>query len=876
MGFTRFQQWAVALVAGLFVSSYAAHGQLVEDFSDGDLTQNPTWVGDVSHFIVNGAGELQLMAPQAGNSVLAVGLDVPDSAVWLLDVRLEFAPSATNLLRIYLLADQPNLLQANGYYLEIGENGNADALRLFRQTGTSRMLLSAGTAGLVAFEPVIVRLRVRRSANGLWTVEARLPGGTFQVEGSATDLTHLPGAGKYFGFYCLYTATRRDRFFFDNISVLPDVPDTAPPVLLSAAATTDGQAVVLMFDEELDSISALEAAHYVVVGEPAPVEALFDGLAERIRLRLSQPLLTGNYEVQTQQIADRAGNVSGLQSAFFSYLRTEAATEFDVLINEIMADPTPSVGLPEVEWIELYNRSPRIINLNTLFLSDGGPVRQLPAYLLYPDSLVVLTTAAGAVALAPYASALLAVSGFPSLNNSGDTLLLTDATGLVIDRVFYADSWHENSAKRSGGWSLERVNPNLPCLERENWVSCPVLPGGTPGRPNAALQGVPDTTPPRLLEAFPLSDLLLELTFSEGLDRSAAADVAAYQTDPPLALALATLAPESRRIARLALQEPLEAGVVYRLWTTAALRDCSGNPQVRTDTVRLGLPQAPASLDVVVNEVLFNPEPFGSDFVELYNRSQKIFDLRDFFIANFYDGASVRNIGLKRLMLPGEYLVFSPDPNDILKRFAVAQPEWLFPLALPSLPDKEGNVTLFWSRGGQQITVDSFVYLETYHNALLTSSQLEGVSLERIRPDGPSNDPANWTSAARTAGGNGTPTRPNSQRSGSLPASWGILQLAVSRLSPDGDGYEDFLDIRLQPPAPGYAATVVVYDSEGIPIRYLARQQIVGTDGSLRWDGEMDDGTPARPGIYLLLAELYAPTGEVLRERLPFALVRRF
>ncbi|MCS7037964.1 MAG: lamin tail domain-containing protein [Saprospiraceae bacterium] len=853
-----------------------AHGQLVEDFSDGDFTQNPTWVGDVSHFIVSAAGELQLMAPQAGSSVLAVGLNVPDSAVWLMDVRLEFAPSATNLLRIYLMADQPNLLQANGYYLEIGENGNADALRLFRQTGTTRTLLSSGTAGLVAFEPVVVRLRVRRSKAGLWTVEARLPGGAFQAEGSANDLTHLPGAGRFFGFYCLYTSTRRDKFFFDNLSVLPDIPDTKPPVLLSASAAANGQAVLLTFDEELDTLSALEKTHYTIVGQPAPVEALFDGVPSRVRLRLAQPLPTGAYEVRARQIADRAGNVSGLQSAFFSYVRTEAAGEFDVLINEIMSDPTPSVGLPEVEWLEIYNRSPRIINLNTLFISDGGPARQLPAYLLYPDSFVVLTTAAGVAAIAPFTAAAVSVANFPSLNNTSDTLILTDTAGRVVDRVFYAAAWHENTAKRDGGWTLERVNPNLPCLERENWVSCPVLPGGTPGRRNAAAQSAPDTVPPRLLSAFPLANNLLEITFSEGLDRTAAANLAGYQINPPLALASAALVPESRRIALLTLQEPLEPGVVYRFWTTSTLRDCSGNPQARIDTALLGTPEAPAPQDIVVNEVLFNPEPFGSDFVELHNRSRKIFDLREFFIANFYEGASTRNIGLRRLMLPGEYVVFTPSPDDIQKRFATTQPQYLFSLALPSLPDDAGNVTLFWSKDGQQVTVDSFVYFDTYHNALLTSSQREGVSLERIRTDGPTNDPANWTSAARTAGGNGTPTRPNSQRTGLPPSGSGALQLVAPRLSPDGDGYEDFLDIRLYPPAPGYAATVVVYDSEGIPIRYLVRQQLVATESALRWDGDMEDGTPARPGIYILLAELYAPTGEVLRQRQTFALVRRF
>ncbi len=866
----------IAFLGVFFSASSPAISQLEEDFSDGDFLQNPTWVGDVSHFIVNGAGQLQLMAPQAGSSVLAVVVDIPDSAVWLLDVRLEFAPSASNLLRVYFMADRPDLLQANGYYLEIGENGNADAIRLFRQTGAVRTLLSSGTPGLVAFEPVIVRLRVRRSTAGLWSVEARTSGGSFSAEGSAVDPTHSPGLGRYFGFYCLYTATRRDRFFFDNIRISPDIPDTEPPVLLSAGATSDGQAVVLQFNEELDSLSALEPAHYAVMGQPPVSEVLFDGRTESVRLRLAKSLSTGTYEVQTQQIADLAGNVSGLQSASFSFLRTEAAGEFDVLINEIMADPTPSVGLPEVEWLELYNRSTRIIDLSTLFLSDGSTPRRLPSAVLYPDSFVVLTTAVGAAALSPFTASALAMPAFPSLNNTGDTLILTDSAGRLVDYVYYADTWHENSAKRNGGWSLERINPNLPCLERENWVSCPVLPGGTPGRANASLRQTPDTFPPRLVEAFPLEDKRLELRFSEGLDRSVATDLSAYRLSPTLSLDSAVLMPANRRTVVLLLKEPLQPGVVYRLWATGAVRDCSGNALILSDTVLLGLPQIPEPSDVVINEVLFNPEPFGVDFVEIYNRSDKIFNLPDFYIANFYDGAAVRNIGVKRLFFPTEYLVFTSNPEDIQKRFPAARSASLISLALPSLPDDAGNVTLFWSKENERVTVDSFVYFDRYHHPLLTSARREGVSLERIRADGPTNAPSNWTSAARTPGGNGTPTRPNSQRLPAFPSTEGLLHLSSLRLSPDGDGYEDFLDIHLRPPTPGYVGTVIIYDSEGLPMRYLVRQQLLPTESSWRWDGDTEEGTLARPGIYVLWVELFSPSGEVLRERRPIALVRRF
>ncbi|MEQ1746094.1 MAG: lamin tail domain-containing protein [Saprospiraceae bacterium] len=868
-----------ATLAVLALAALPLRAQIVDDFSDGNFTANPAWQGDVTHFIVNASGELQLNAPAAGSSALAVAGTVSDSAVWLLDVRLAFAPSATNLLRVYLMADQADLLQANGYYLEIGENGATDALRLFRQDGpASRTLLAAGLTGFVAVDPVDIRLRVRRSTGANWTVEARAGGsGPFEPQGTATDATHNAGAGRFFGVYCLYTATRTDKFFFDNLSVLPDVPDTTPPVLLSASANGTGTEVLALFDEDLDTASALEPAHYAIAGLGGPTSVAFAGGGkQQVRLTLAAALGTGTYTLQSQQIADAAGNSSGQQSTVFEFVKIEAAAEFDILVNEIMADPTPSVGLPEAEWLELHNRSGKIINLNTLLLSDGSTPRVLPDYLLRPDSFVVLATAANAAALAPFTAAL-GVAGFPALNNSGDTLVLTDAVGAVVDRVVYAANWHDNSVKSEGGWSLERINPDLPCQERENWRSCPVLPGGTPGKANASLQKMPDLTAPRLLAAFPDDANALELTFSEGLDRIAATDPAGYRIDPPLAISSVELTAESRRVVRLVLQEPLESGIVYAVSATPGLRDCSGNAAAVTDTAWVGLPETPAPMDVVVNEVLFNPATFGSDFVEIHNRSAKVFDLQHFFLANFSGGSDVRAIGQKRLLLPGAYLVFSPAPADITQRFLRAKPENILLMAIPALPDDAGNATLVWSKGPDRVIVDSLTYFDDWHNSLLAANERTGVSLERVRPDGPTNDPANWTSAARRPDGNGTPTLPNSQQSGSIPPGGNdLFQLGPARLSPDGDGYEDYLDIRYTLPGAGYAATVTIFDSEGVPVKRLVRQQLIGTEGSLRWDGDMDDGTATRPGIYIFFAEIFDPGGDVRQERKVFALVRRF
>jgi hypothetical protein len=1139
----------LTLLTLLFCCQNAAFGQISDDFSDGDFTQNPAWQGDAANFKVTG-GELQLNATAAGQSALAVSGNIADSSIWNLRFRLTFAPSAQNLLRIYLLADQASLAAANGYFLEIGENGSADALRLFRQDGpAAKTLLGTGQPGLVATNPDI-QLRVKRSKSGEWEVQAADFGAALQPQLTAADATYAGGTDRYFGFQCVYTVTNATRFFFDNISVQPDAPDTKPPVLLSAQAD-DATHVTAFFDETLDSLSAVAPARYALSGGIGqPLAAVLLSGKNAVSLALATPLATGSFTLQTEGVKDVAGNASAAQTAVFQFVKTEAAAAFDILINEIMADPTPSVGLPEVEWLELYNRSTKTLDLSTLRLAEGASAGvALPAYLMPPGGYAVLTAPANAAALRPVsADTVLAVAisstalnndgdlltlstaggltidqveyradwhtapgkadggwslervnaqtrcsgsanwgssvapmggtpgsanaaldvappqllsakvesatavrllfsevldaavaektasyqisparliasasllpndtpgvrlmlaepllpstpytltagaavadcsgnllagagtaslflpdvaaefdivineimadpapsvGLPevewlelynrsaktidlstlrlaegtsagvalpaylmppgryavlaapgnvavlrtvsadtvlavaisgtALNNDGDLLTLSTASGLIVSRVSYRLDWHTAPGKQDGGWSLERINPDVPCLGKANWQSCPALPGGTPGKVNASLDLTPDTAPPALLDVFPESPTEIRLHFSEGLDAAAVADLSAYTLSPSRALASAGLYPEERGSIRLLLAEPLAKQTVYALTVAAPVADCSGNLLEGRDTVLLGLPEKPAAQDVVVNEVMFNPAPNGSRYVEFFNRSPKVFDWSEFFIASFAGSVPTAQVRQRKLSLPGQYEVFAPNPADVLARFDKVLERNLVEQPLPSMDDRAGNMVLYWAKNGQTVVLDSFAYSDGFHNALFSISEREGMALERVRTASPTNDPANWTSAApNLTGAPGSPTLPNSQRLDDLSpeADDKLIELpSPARLSPDNDGREDFLDIRYTLPREGYAATMTVFDAEGSPLRRLARQQLIGTEGAIRWDGDLDDGTKARPGIYVLFLEIFSPNGEVRREKRAVTVVERW
>ena len=867
------------LTIAFLIQFVAASGQITDDFSDGNFTGNPAWTGDVAAFTVNTAGELQLNASAAGASILAVQGNIPDSAVWNLRFRLNFSPSNQNLLRIYLLADQPDLSQANGYFLEIGETGSQDALRFFRQEAGVKTLIAIGQAALVATNPNI-RLRIKKTVSGDWTAEAAPPTGALQPQFVVSDATFSGGPDRFMGFQCLYTVTNIANFFFDDISILPDLPDVTPPVLIGTSAVNELQ-VLAIFDEDLDPVSANTTSNYSLsggVGEPQTAFLQSDN--KSVLLTLNAPLTTGNYTFQSTGIKDVNGNTSLIQIFDFQYVRVETATEFDIIINEIMSDPSPSVGLPDMEWLELLNRSDKIIDLATLRISEGtGAALPLPAHLMYPGTRVVLTTAVNVATLRPIAADTVLAGPLSStaLNNDGEVLTISHTNGQTIDRVAYSTDWHTEPDKEDGGWTLERINPDLPCIGAENWASCPRLPGGTPGAVNAAFAQTTDTQAPRLLYAFPESATVVVLVFSEGLDKSTALNPQAYRFIPGRNILSAQINADPTRV-RLTLSEPLQMASIYALLLQSTVLDCSENAFNDTDTTYTGLPEKPDFQDIVINEILFNPPTNGERYVELYNRSQKIFKWSEFFLANFRDGSDVDAFTTEQLLLPGIYQVFTANRKFVLDHYRNIYPDDVLRQTLPSLSDDADNLTLYWAQSGQTVIVDSLNYVDEWHNGLFSSSDRDGVALERIRSGSPTNDPANWTSASPLlTGAPGTPTLSNSQRLAPLDVSGDdLIILPMERLSPDDDGYEDFLEIQYKLPMEGYGATMTIFDSGGVPVKRLIRQELIGTEGALRWDGDFDDGTRARPGIYILFLEIYSPTGAVKNIKRSVSVVRRF
>ena len=119
---------------------------------------------------------------------------------------------------------------------------------------------------------------------------------------------------------------------------------------------------------------------------------------------------------------------------------------------------------------------------------------------------------------------------------------------------------------------------------------------------------------------------------------------------------------------------------------------------------------------------------------------------------------------------------------------------------------------------------------------------------------------ANWHSASESSGW-GTPGAPNSVFV-EIPVTSDRVIFSSSKITPDNDGNEDFLVIKLMLTGNGNVVSVMVFDEAGNYVRKIATNMLAGPGVSLIWDGTADNGSLVKTGIYIVFISLYDDTGK--------------
>ncbi|MBP6024657.1 lamin tail domain-containing protein [Ferruginibacter sp.] len=558
---------------------------------------------------------------------------------------------------------------------------------------------------------------------------------------------------------------------------------------------------------------------------------------------------------------------------FANVAGAQTANRFDIVIDELMADPAPQVLLPNNEWIELRNTSSTAFNLSGWRIGDAtGQSGPMPAYTLLPDSFVIVCTASAVGAMSAYGPTI-AVTSFPGLDNTGDVIYLRSPQNKIIHTVSYTDAWYKNELKKDGGWTLEMIDTKNACSGFTNWKASIDIKGGTPGKKNSADAANPDATAPQLLRAFATDSVNIVLVFDEPLDSLKAGTVAKYNISDGIGIPQSAVvtAPAFDKV-NLKLNTPLLRNKVYTI-TATIVTDCAGNIIANKNTARVGLSEIADSLNIVINEILFNPPSNGTDYVEIYNRSNKIIDLKQTYIANRTSAGvigSIKQLSAESLLLfPEDFMVITEDPTIIKRDFITKNMDaFVTVAAIPSFNDDKGYVIILNAQG--DIT-DELLYDEKWHFKLIDNR--EGVALERIDYNAPTQQQDNWHSAA-TSVGYGTPTYKNSQYKINDGVQ-GDISVTPEIVSPDNDGIDDFATVTYNFPSAGYVANITVFDANGRVVRYLQRNALCGITGNYRWDGLGENNQKLPVGIYIIYTEVFNLSGKKKQFKNTIVVARR-
>jgi hypothetical protein len=854
---------------------FKAFPQLYFDFETNGLeewTQSISGRWDTSSYMpIDGKYSLHHIFdnPSSGHDQISHSIQnlvFTDTITWQFRVRHNYSPSSANNWSFFLVSDKSATdmypsCTVNGYAVGVNYTGLDDCLKLWKiQSGAAIELINsklnwdtlAGTTGTPA-------IRIVRIPDGTWQLFVSASGNNndFISSGSASDIEYTKAF--YFGIYYKYSSSQDRKLWFDDIIINGKfVTDTLPPAIDTFLVKSSHE-ILIRFSEPIDS-SNIPTSVFNAGNSLGLADSIVFQSDDEILLHFNGEFPNGtSFKLTVSDIRDKAGNLMKDTGLIITYYTPKL---FDVQVSEIMANPDPPVGLPDYEYLELYNRSDFNLNLENWLLEIGNTKKSFPSIIIPAKGFLVVCSPDAKKDFEDFGKTIDLLSNGYALNNSGQSIVLRDSNNRLISFVTYSDDWYQDEYKKGGGWSLEMIDPLNPCGEADNWKASVDKSGGTPGRTNSVNAENPDNIRPELLKLYVPSDSFLILMFSEPYDSTDVFSTSLYTVNGSMGHPLKILSYGNNYMGLLLFfSNHFLDNKIYTLTVSHTFSDCAGNEAGSDQAIDFSLPLAADSFDVIINEVLFNAYPYGSEFVELYNRSDKVVNagLLVIAVSDSMNGKVASFTPFEEngaLFFPGTYLVITQNIENVRKFYYTPSiKNFVEQKNLPSLADKQGTIILM---NKQEKTLDKFSYSEDMQFPLLASK--EGVSLERISFSQPTNSPSNWHSAAQSADF-ATPGYRNSQASEDKPTE-NKIQIKPEVFSPNNDGIDDFLKITYQSDKPGNMANITIYDSKGRIVRRLVRNSLLGLSDTFTWDGCDDNRSLSNTGIYIIHLSIFNLNGK--------------
>ena len=839
----------------LFFASFESKGQFmfIDNFENGQFGK---W-GDTTHWNVSNhaavSGKYSLRHAVTGvRSSSFIDREIPQSGfnngliTWNFKLKNgNWIFGATEQICFFLIADKPDVTTAKGYAIGINLTGSDNVLKLCRMEGGKAVADIVQTdlvwkAGMlleveVSHEYGLWKVRYKDSVTNSWSQEKT--GNEKLGNFSFSDI----------GMLYKFNTAHGGQIWVDDVSMFFE---NRAPVVHEINSIGRNHMLVL-FSEPISQVTLLQPINYKIKNSDGSTVSVMSvrkaaGDTAGVYLQLGN-FNQMNLHLTIDNLVDLEG--MALSNTEFDFTFIPAAQFGDVVFNEIMADPTPVVKLPDTEFLELKNTSGFPINLKNWILEVNGRQKILLDKTMPPESYLILGGTGSCLFLGGYGSCL-EVSGL-SLANDGVNLKLYAAPTVLIDSFNYKPAMHLN-AFSDGGYSLEQIDPMRKCGVESNWETSKSENGGTPGIENSVFRNNLDSVYPTVSSVVVANPGLLEVGVSEMPDKkSITCSIFSYLPSLP--------APDSilfdRKSLKYSIYFPkgaIKNGIDYDLTVNGLSDECGNKSPVRHHEFWYYLPKVG---DLLISEVLFNPFPGGVDFVEIYNHSGRKVNMADVFLGSMDDSHKIKllyPLSESCLILSDtQYAAYTSDSTVLLKNYYSACPECIFKMEkFPAYNLDEGWVVLL---NKEMEIIDEFHYLESMHHPMI--GDVKGISLERSSYSKNTNDPLNWHSASATVGF-ATPGYQNSARD-IVTTQSEIVTFGPKIFSPNDDGINDRFQINLSPGESGSVVNIRVYNENGLEIRRLANNLMIGAQDVVEWDGNTGNHQKAKLGIYIIQVELF-------------------
>ena len=400
----------------------------------------------------------------------------------------------------------------------------------------------------------------------------------------------------------------------------------------------------------------------------------------------------------------------------------------DIIINEIMHSPV-SQG---PEWIEIFNRSLKTINLLNYQIADLVDTSKVVEneILLSPNQYFVFADDSSFIETKPDVEDFI-ITSFPNLNNSGDKIVLLDSLSRVIDSLQYSSTWGGSSGK-----SLERKLSNLPSVDSLNWNSSKDIKLSTPGRKNSITPFVNDLMIAKInpIPNSPIIDdeIKVEITIKNvGLQDAENFKILINYVINGESSTLEEISGEDLFTGDSLILESsegilLENSVIVKAQLIYILDEDSSNNYSEIEIS----PGAKIN-SIIINEFMANPNSNEAEWFEIVNISDRSFDISTWFISDLFPVPKHRQISESPIIIEEDgFIVVTNDTSKYLK----IDNEKVIEVKFGALGNSEDGILLY---DFNMSLVDSLEYDKDWDIK-------KGRSLERLSKFIASSDNCNW------------------------------------------------------------------------------------------------------------------------------------